>query len=170
MSLKSLLPYEQYSFVTKLSKTEITRRLSENTAPRPGVFSFDTQDTMFVGDVSEDTFELTRVTPKKNNMLPRVKGAITPFLGKTEVAFTLTFTKPAIIFFGCWMALLTFICFRLLFNLPYFPGAGLFSMFPAWWPFFMWIGAIIFIVLGFRFESKRVKGLLMNLLEGEVNA
>jgi len=172
MGLKSILPYEQYTFVTKLSTTEVAKRIAENTGLRPQMISFTRRDipnTLFTGFVSGDRFELSRVIQYKNSFLPLIKGKMTPFLGKTEISISMAPMRSVLIFMCIWLGGVTMVCLGMLFygftNFHQVMGKGI--EFPVVMPFFMWIVGVGMIIFGFRSESKRAKKMLVELLEGE---
>lgn len=166
-----MLPYEQYTFVTKLSTTEVAKRIAENSQLRPKIISFtrrETPDKLFTGFVSGDKFELSRVIQYKNSFLPLIKGKMTSFLGKTEISITMAPVLPVLIFMAFWLGVVTLVCVGMLiygmnnFHRLLKEGIEL----PLLIPFFMWIGGVAMFSFGFKSESKRAKKLLVELLEG----
>ncbi|WP_145670085.1 hypothetical protein [Chitinophaga polysaccharea] len=173
MNIKSLLPFEQYVFVTKLSIPEISKRMIDSTAPRTRLFSLPEQPAagkLFTGTVSGNQFELARIIQYRNSFLPVIKGEMNTYLGKTEVSVRQAPALAVLIFMGLWMGIVTLVCIGMLsYGITHLhllkPGL---AIMPSLVPFFMWIGGAAMVSIGFKSESGKAKKLLLELLEGEV--
>ncbi|NLR82364.1 hypothetical protein [Chitinophaga eiseniae] len=173
MNIKTLLPFEQYTFVTKLSIPEISNRIMNSTAPRTRLFSFPEPPAagkLFRGSISGNQFELLRIIQYRNSFLPVIKGEMNTYLGKTEVSVRQAPVLAVLIFMGLWMGIVTLACIGMLsYGVTHLhllkPGP---TIIPFLVPFFMWIGGAAMVSIGFRLESGKAKKLLLELLEGEV--
>lgn len=70
-----ILPYENLTYKTHLSKEEILKRLSNKVEPKRGIFP-DNAYKPYEGTISENTFKIKRIIGYRNLSLPYIKGKI----------------------------------------------------------------------------------------------
>lgn len=76
-----ILPYENLTYKTHLSKNEIVKRLSEEIQPKHWLlkkrFSFNGKYKSYEGVINEDSFKISRVIiDSQNSFAPQIKGKI----------------------------------------------------------------------------------------------
>ena len=171
MTFKNILPYEKYVLTSKLSADEVCKRISENIEHRKGLqFSLFRRSTLkpYEGQILNHSFTINRIIQYKNSFLPLTRGNISTFFGQTQISIEMKLSNIAIIFISIWLAVVGIICLGILIiwllqiaENKFSPGILI--------PFGMFIFGCLLTTLSFKFESKKTKVFLANLLEGQEN-
>ena len=117
MNLQKYLPYEDYTLTTKLSTSEVFKRLSNNIDHKKSAFPFWNKTSNakpYYGQFFENTFEISRVISYRNSFLPVIKGEISPHIGGTKVVIKMSPTIGVILFMCIWMGVVGLACLFIL--------------------------------------------------------
>jgi len=101
-----ILPSEQLTFRTNLSKTEIIQKISENVALVPKqVFGLRKKDfsKVFEGTIEKDGFKISRTINYRNSFLPLIHGQIAEKNTHSEVKVQMTLQPFVKIFISFWL-------------------------------------------------------------------
>lgn len=174
MNIKSLLPVDRYTLVTRLNVAEVMRRLEANVAPKKPTSNLvvtrwgqkETFDKPYAGIISGQHFNISRVINYKNSFLPVIKGEVTHFLGQTEINVKSSPHIAVLVFSALWMSMVLIGCVvvTMVSIKDGFEPALLI-------PFFMLVFGCLLFTIPYKIEAKKSKAFLVNLLEGaEVKA
>lgn len=167
------LPYEKYTIHTRLSEEEVVKRLQSIIEYRNpftlNIFKTASAYRSYEGKISEKTFKMSRIISYRNSFLPVIKGTVSTYLDKTEVAVSMQlvlFVKIFIIFWltatgivalGVSIVILTAL-FQLNFNK---------LSFALLIPIGMFFFGYLLTLLAFKGEAKKSREELDTLLEAE---
>ncbi len=172
MNLKKYLPFENYILSTKLSATEIYKRLSNNIEPkRTFRFSpFNRNSTKpYEGEIYENTFSMSRIINYRNSFLPIIRGDISIFAGQTQINIKMRPVTFALIFISFWLGVVGLICVGMLLSgllqIRQLVKTGFSPMLLI--PFGMFIFGYLLMTLAFKAESGKSKKFLVTLLEAQ---
>jgi hypothetical protein len=169
MLVYKLLPFKQYTLITKLPTQEVRKRIikfieeKQNTSAPAGTLQ------AFEGKLLGDRFVLSRVMRRRNSFLPVVTGDIAGFFGHTQVYIKIELTRFILIFIFGWVAILGLLCGGLLIiGLVQFQhilqqGFSLLLLIP----FGLFLVGSLLTILPFKRETKRSIQLLSELLDGK---
>ncbi|RYE53332.1 MAG: hypothetical protein EOP48_14635 [Sphingobacteriales bacterium] len=171
MNFKKFLPFDNFKLITKLSATEVQQRIGRITEPKKGFsFSFPGNRTKpYEGKLMDRSFEISRIINYRNSFLPIIKGHISTYLGKTEVAIKMRPIVFVLIFMSFWLGVVGLVClgtiisaimkFEKLLEQGFSPLALI--------PFGMFVFGYALLTIGYKAESKKSKAFLKQLLEAE---
>lgn len=171
MNFKNFLPFDNFKLLTKLTATEVLQRIESITEPKKGFsFSFSGNRTKpYEGKLTDHSFEISRIINYRNSFLPVIKGHVSTYLGKTEVAIKMRPLVFVLIFMSFWLGLVGLVClgiiiaailqFRQLLEQGFSPGTLI--------PFGMFAFGYALLTIAYKAESQKSKGFLMQLLEAE---
>jgi hypothetical protein len=172
MNFKSFLPFDNFKLLTKLSLAEVQQRIESITEPKKGFsFSFSVNRTKpYQGNLMDHSFEISRIINYRNSFLPVIKGHVSTYLGKTEVAIEMRPEVFALIFMSFWLGGFGLVClgiiitatlhFRQLLEQVFSPGALI--------PFGMFAFGYALLTIAYKAESQKSKVFLKQLLEADV--
>lgn len=155
------LPYEKYTFETPLSKEEVLRRISENIEKEQTLrLSWDKREKPYEGRINENSFRLKRIIGYKNSFLPILVAKIESRSGKTVLKVKMRLIHFVLGFMIFWMSgvLLGLIAFGIKSFTDEFTPAVLI-------PLGMLLFGYLLTTLPFKYESKRYKSFIEELLE-----
>lgn len=170
MKLATILPYENFTFTSKLPLNVVMDRLTKNVSPKStNLFSFNRDlSKPYTGIILANSFEISRVINYKNSFLPNINGTISTFLGKTEIAIKMKPFTMVIVFMAIWLGIVGFACFGVigyyLLNINSILSFNFFTIVP----FVMFIFGCLLVSIPFRLEANKSKAFLLQLLEGEI--
>jgi hypothetical protein len=171
MNFKNFLPFDNFKLLTNLSVTEVQQRIESKIEPKKNFsFSFSANRTKpYEGKLIDRSFEISRIINYRNSFLPVIKGHISTYLGKTEVAIKMRPVVFVLIFMSFWLGTVGLACvgitvtsilhFRQLLEYGFSPGALI--------PFGMFAFGYALLTIAYKAESKKSKAFLKQLLEAE---
>lgn len=172
MKLLNFLPFEKYILTTKLHYDEIFKLLDDNIEPKKNIqfFAFNRDsDKPYQGEISGNSFTMSRIIKYNNSFLPVVKGKISSIVGETQIRIVMRPQMFFLIFGSLWMAIVGLFCagFLLggLLNLKQIVEHGFSPAFLM--PFGMFIFGYLLISISFKKESKKSQQFLATLLDAE---
>ena len=171
MTLKSLLPFENYTLTTSLSVDEVLNRLAKNIGYEQG-FSFSAiarnLDKPYTGEIIGKTFTMSRNISYKNSFLPVITGQISAQHGQTQINIKMQPATFILVFTSIWLGAVALICISILMDmLSEFDKILQNGLSPvSLIPFGMLILFCLVIHFAFKMESKISKNFLAGLLEG----
>lgn len=154
------LPFADYTFESPLKKTEVIKRLHEQTAPMQ-LFQNKKDKRLFNGTVNTDTFDLTRVINYRNSFNPVMKGTVNDLVYGTEVKVKMRPTTFVIGFSIFWVGFVVLFS-GLTLSIPMQAGDPVFMRFI---PCIMLIFFFLMQLYGFNSEVRKSKKALEELLE-----
>ncbi len=170
MKLAKILPYENFTFTTKLPLNIVMERLTKNVSPKStNVFSFNRDmSKTYTGKILANSFEISRVINYKNSFLPNINGTLNTFLGKTEIAIKMKPFTMVIVFMSIWLGFVGLACMGVigyyLLNTKSILSFNFFTLVP----FIMFIFGCLLVSIPFRLEANKSKAFLLQLLEGDI--
>lgn len=103
------IPYEKYHLKTTLAPNEVLKRLANNIEPtnifRDNFFKTETKKA-YVGDINNNTFEISRVITGRNSWLPIIEGYVTKNEIGSIIHMKMQFHPLVLIFTTLWLGLL----------------------------------------------------------------
>ncbi|MCW3090548.1 MAG: hypothetical protein JWP81_1617 [Ferruginibacter sp.] len=170
--LKELLPYENYTLITRLTTADVQKRLSDNIEPNKAYrFNpFGENIKPYEGVISGNTFTINRIIHYRNSFLPIITGQIADDAGKTCIKIKMRLHLLVLIFVSFWLYTTGKFCVIVLTQNPSLkdlhphPDA---SINPSLIPFIMFTVMLVMTLGGFKTESKKSKRFLSSLLEEE---
>ncbi|MBD8388314.1 hypothetical protein [Dysgonomonas sp. BGC7] len=156
--MKRLLPFENVTYKTELSPTEIANQLRSST-----------QYTTLGKSISEKGFTIKRIINYRNSFLPIVTGTITEEEkekekeNETTVNVKMKMNILVIIFMTFWFAMVFLACFATI-AISYSSGFEVFYLIP----FGMLIFGVLLVVGGFKAESSKTKKDLQKILQAQI--
>ena len=172
MHLENILPYEQFTLISKLSKDEVRKRISDNIEHRKGLqFSLFRRSSLkpYEGQIFGDSFKINRIIQYRNSFLPIVTGNISTFPGKTHISVKMKLANVVLIFVSIWLGVVGLVCLGMFLALflqfqqfvqkPFSPELLI--------PFGMFAFGCLLTTLSFKYESKKTKKFLTDILEAQ---
>ncbi len=150
--MKRLLPFENVTYKTELSPTEIANQLRSST-----------QYTTLGKSISEKGFTIKRIINYRNSFLPIVTGTITEEENETTVNVKMKMNILVIIFMTFWFAMVFLAGFATI-VISYSSGFEVFYLIP----FGMLIFGVVLVVGGFKAESSKTKKDLQKILQAQI--
>lgn len=165
MSLRSLLPFDNYILVTELSETEVIKRISDNVEPRNNISMMGMRPSNgtrkpYAGMVKGHNFEISRVIDYKNSFLPVIKGEVASFLGKTEVKIKMSPHIGVLLFCAFWMFMVLVGCIGVSFVMIHDGFEPMLLI-----PFGMAVFGSLLFTVPYKIEAKKSRHFLAELLE-----
>jgi len=162
-----LLPTENITYKTRLKEEEIIKRLSDIIEPeKPYRFSiFSSGSTKpYEGQITNQTFDITRIIRYRNSFLPRIKGVIERDYDGIRIKIKMRLHVLVMVFVCLWcsafgpmsIAVVTQSFRNLDFNLEDFIPVG------------MLLFVYAMTMAGFKFESNKSKKDLQGLFEADI--
>ncbi len=167
----NILPYENLTYKTHLSKDEILKRVRNETEPKQwirmtGVFSSGNHKA-YEGVVNENSFKISRIIGYRNSFLPRIEGKIEENKESTLIHIKMRLHTFVIVFLAIW---LSFMFVATLFLIPIFrqemENQSIFNL-ASFTPFLMILIISVVTVLAFHYEGNKSKKFFENLFEAE---
>ena len=171
MNFKNFLPFDNFKLQTKLSATEVQQRIESIMEPKKGFsFSFSGNRTKpYEGRLLGHSFEINRIINYRNSFLPVIKGHISTYLGKTEVAIKMRPVVFVLIFMSFWLGIVGMVCLGFItaaiLNFSQLLKQGFSPV--ALIPFAMFGFGYALLTIGYKAESRKSKTFLTELLEAE---
>jgi hypothetical protein len=171
----NILPYENITYKTHLSKEEILNRLNQETEPKQwirmtGIFSSGNHKA-YEGVVNQNSFKISRIIGYRNSFLPRIEGEIEEKVeGNSKI--TLIHIKMrlhtfVLVFLCVW---LSFMFLATTFLIPIFKqeiSNPSISNLASIIPFLMIPFISLITILAFHYEGNKSKIFFENLFEAE---
>ena len=112
MKLKNFLPFDKFTIATGLTATEVLARISDNVATRDrSIFRFnDNKGKPYIGKISSNHFEITRIIAYRNSFPPLIKGHILIYSNKTEIIIKMRPVAFVLIFMSFWLGIVGIVC------------------------------------------------------------
>ena len=141
---------------SKKSKDEIIQILKDNTSPARSIF-YRNYDEFFNGKILEDSFKIQRNINYKNSFLPVLIGEIKKTDSSTRITIKTRMNLFVIIFLCIWFCGVSFGCLIT----PFADFEILFKFIP----YLMLVAGILITVLPYKYEIKKAKEKLEELLK-----
>lgn len=169
MKIKSLLPFDRYTLVTRLTVAEVMLRLGANVAPKKLTSNLvvtrwgqkEKLDKPYAGVINGQHFDISRVINYKNSFLPVIKGEVVHFLGQTEIKVKSSPHIAVLVFSVFWMSMVFLGCVAVtIANIKdgFEPTLLI--------PFAMLVFGSLLFTIPYKIEARKSKAFLANLLEG----
>ncbi|WP_375560022.1 hypothetical protein ACE193_20235 [Bernardetia sp. OM2101] len=166
-----LLPYEELTYKTHLSKDEILKRLSNETESKQliRIGSIFGGHKEYEGTINENSFEISRIISYRNSFLPRIKGEIEERKEATFVHIKMSLSTWVMIF----LPIVAVILFTInsITSFLRSPFAQVESEFitglSSYMPFLIGVLFYVIITFSFKLESFGSKRFFKGLLEAE---
>lgn len=162
------LPFEKFTYRTDLDYNEVHHRLYDNIEPyqliRFSSLFRNHSGKPYQGNLSNSSFDISRVIQYKNSFLPKIKGELKEDGKGTKIEVRMRLHLFAFIFMIVWFSGVTIACFfvgGLFFNNSSFEPFSLI-------PFAMLIFGYLLVVGAFKYESIKSKKYFAHLLEAEI--
>jgi len=101
-----ILPSEQLTFRSNLSKTDIIQKISENAAVVPKqIFALRNKDfsKIFEGIIEKDGFKISRTINYRNSFLPLIQGKIVEKSTHSDINVQMTLQPFVKVFISFWL-------------------------------------------------------------------
>jgi hypothetical protein len=157
-------PYERLTLETSLTVNEVVAALSGYVEPKRfwrNPFSRDHKD--YQGLVSAEGFKMSRIIHHRNSFLPVIKGRMHPMTRGARVEVTMSLHPFIAAFWVLWLAIL---------------GSGSLTGGAAWLasprdalrlaPVAMFAFGYLLCTLSFKWESRKERQFLLELLDGRL--
>ncbi|MCL5247783.1 hypothetical protein M4I21_18395 [Cellulophaga sp. 20_2_10] len=155
------LPYEKYTFETTLDKEEVFRRISENLEPEQTFRSlWSNKQKPYEGKINGNTFRMKRLIRYRNSFLPVLIATVESRGEKNILNVKMRLMHFVLGFMTFWMSgvLLGLIAFGAKSIMDEFTPVVLV-------PFGMLLFGYLLTTLAFKYESKKYKYFIEELLE-----
>ncbi|WP_338762915.1 hypothetical protein WAF17_18570 [Bernardetia sp. ABR2-2B] len=161
-----ILPYDNLTYKTHLSKEEIAKRLNEVTEPKKmirmtGVFS-NKNHKEYEGAVDTNSFKISRIIGYRNSFLPRIEGEIEESKESTLVHIKMRLHTFVLVFMGIWLTIVGLVAIAVLSSLFLSESNIGFGVFI---PCFMFLVGLLMPILAFHYEGNKSKEFFENLFE-----
>ena len=112
MNFKNFLPFDNFKFLTSLTTSEVQQRIESIIEPKKSFsFSFfENRTKPYEGKLIDSSFEISRIINYRNSFLPVIKGQISSYLGRTEVAVRMRPVVFVLIFVSFWLGVVGLVC------------------------------------------------------------
>lgn len=166
-----LLPYEELTYKTHLSKDEIIKRLNEVTEPKKmirwtGIFA-EKNHLAYEGTIEESTFSINRIIDNRNSFLPQITGSIQKESDKScSITLKMRLHIFVLVFMGIWLSVVGIVSIAVLSSLFFIDGNQEFNI-GFLIPFFMFLFGLLLPTFAFRYEANKSKRFFENLFEVE---
>ena len=174
MNLVKYLPYENYVLISKLSADEVIRRLADNVEPKKSFNFFIAKKSTnkpYQGQISGNTFTISRIINYRNSFLPVITGHISAFHNETHINITMQPIIFVLIFICFWLGVVGLVCLEIIVSaLSQIRQILQHGFSPiALLPFGMFLFGCLLTIFAFKTESKKSKKFLEQLLSGQEN-
>jgi hypothetical protein len=158
------LPFENYRFISKLSKDEILLRLNDLIEPET-FFRFDYRDTSkyYKGKLVGNKFYIMRIIDYRNSFQPKIIGKIQEGPDGIVIYIKMRLQYFVMVFMLLWC------CFPLVAFMAYLISSinDIGNILAALMAFGMLLIAYKMTMKGFKLESNKSKATLFRILEGQ---
>jgi len=162
------LPYEDFHIITPLKPAEVQALLAKETEPVKQ-FSFSTlfsrsSGYYFSGYVVNGMFEISRVIDYRNSFLPQIKGSTEAWLNGSRLHITMQLHPAVMAFMFIWMGGVGLAAVAVIsagFSERSFEPLSLI-------PLAMFLFGYLLSTGGFKYESRKAKAKLIDLLSGHI--
>src|SRR3982751_4046917 len=119
MKLKNFFAFFDYILETKLSLTEVRKKLIANTEPEKNFspFRYTPTTKLYRGEINDNSFTIKKVIVHKGSLPLIVKGYMNNSLGKTQVDLKIRPVTAALAFILVWLVFVGFVCLFILYAL-----------------------------------------------------
>lgn len=157
MSLKNLLPFENYVLATRLSKEDLLKRIAANIRSHKA----------YSGKITGESFTMTRNIAYRNSFLPIIEGNVTTEFGQTRVAIKMRLNLFVLIFMSIWLGIVGLVSIGLLLAIIVGFRQIIQNGFPPMLliPFGMFVFGSLLMYFAFKTESSKSKKFLAALIE-----
>lgn len=148
----NIIPYERYTLRTDLSRDEIQNRIR-------GCIEYK-------GYATKDNFEIRRIIPYRNTLLPKISGKITDGYQERIIEVTVRLDTIGYGFLFLWFG--GVFCFCLLWASPLLdftnPEMGIYRFIP----YSMLIIGTPVVIISYIYESRKSKKDLLRILDAQL--
>jgi len=162
------LPAENITYTTILKEDELLSRLAEYVEPVKSnrFFNFFAANTLkpYRGLINESGFKICRIIQHGNSFLPRITGRIDQHYNGTTIKVKMRLRRSTLLFMSIWCGLIGFACVVMLMEFlrhPKFEPAMLI-------PFGMLMFAYLLTILSFKYESRKSRKDLEEILQATI--
>jgi hypothetical protein len=164
-----LLPYENFYIITKLKPEEVQSRLEQEVSPGnnsffKNPFGSSSISTYFEGFAVNGHFEFKRSINYRNSFLPEIKGSTEACLNGSRVHIKMSMFIFVTIFICIWLSIAAFAGLAMVIQEI---NKGNFSA-VVFAPFLMFLFGYLLTIGSFKYESRKAKAKLLEMLDGEV--
>jgi hypothetical protein len=161
------LPIENKTYFAPLTAAEVRERLAAAIEPKQMLRNpyKRTNTKPYEGHLNHNHFEINRIIRYRNSFLPQIKGQILPGDNGTEVKVKMRLSVFVYIFLIIWCGSLGL--FVIAFSLDSMMEGAFDPV--IFIPLGMLLFAYVMVTVGFKYEAKKAKKDLANLLEGKRN-
>ena len=167
MTIKDILPFENYVIKSKLSVEQINLRLNENIEPKSkSIFSIFTRNATkpYEGEFYGNRFKMSRIISYRNSFLPIISGDISTFKGLTYIKIKMETNRIVLVLWYLIVFIVGFgmtsfgKIFNSIQNKDTFPFGG--------YEFLIFIAIFLITpLIAFKIESRKSKKYLSTLFE-----
>ena len=159
MGLKKLLPLENYSVESSMSKNEVLGVLSDNSVKSGNT---NTTNANFKGEILGDTFKFKQILSYRNDFKPAIYGLVKNNNSGSKTEISMKYSGGIMVFAILWFSCLGLMLLSGLFGMATKPTTGIKDL--GGLIFLLLFGYILFVG-GFKYESKKVKIKLEEILK-----
>jgi len=161
------LPYEDFEIKTSLSSYDAINRLKKITGASQHLWFWQRPKASYQGKIEGNQFEISRSIGYRNSFLPIIKGKVRSDLGGSSITISMQLHVLVMLFMIFWLGSVGFSFLTSLdwavYDLLTTGQADLFSLFP---PAGMFLFGYLLTMGGFKFEARKSKKHLYELLNG----
>ncbi len=175
MNFKKFLPVENYTLKTKLSVEEVRNPIANKIEPKKNFRFFAGKNNYskpYEGKIAGNSFTINRIINYRNSFLPVINGTTGTFVGKTQINIKMQPLIFVLIFMSVWLGIVGIVCLWMIIT-AFIHIREIGQIFEGGFSPIIFVPFVMFIVgssityFGFKFESKKSKEFLADLLEGE---
>ncbi|MGW8123775.1 hypothetical protein ACV07N_14050 [Roseivirga echinicomitans] len=160
-----LMPTEDVTLVTNLSKEDVCLILKENLQEIPKITFFERKNQkLFEGSLQNDRFEIQRTTNVKDLFLPKITGVISTGIRNTAINLNFKPYKNVLIFINICFGLIVCVLIATIIG-AYLGEIEAWSIIPI---VIMLVLGIKAVVYGINLEIKKAKNELIKLFKAKV--
>ncbi|WP_291725718.1 hypothetical protein [Bernardetia sp.] len=168
----TLLPYENLTYKTHLSKEEIVRRIQQETEPKQmfrmrGFLASNKKYKAYEGEIQPNNFKINRIIGYRNSFLPQIKGEIEDQTEYTLIHIKMRLHTFVIVFLIIWLFFMTGVGSIVGLTLFQEPENQSFTSLIFFMPILMAILISVITCLAFHYEGNKSKEFFEKLFEAE---
>ena len=166
------LPFENYTITSPLPVDEIRKIIAENIEPKKSfrfLLSQNNYSRLYHGKITGNRFTMRRNIYYQNSFLPVITGCFGSYLSETFIKIKMRPSFSTIIFMSFWLGVVGLI-FLLLLMAELFKAKGIVQdnfLLGIATTFILFLFGWSLSYFGFKYESKKSKAFLSELLEGQ---
>ncbi len=157
--MKSILPYEKLTLLSKLPPEEVASRLRKNMSD--GRFKKE-----YIGELRGNRFSMRRNISYRNSFLPMITGFIFSDPHGTKITVDMRLHTAVLVFVLIWLAITGVMGVAGIVWAIRHSGTSDLSI-ELFVPLLMFLGVALMTILAFKFESYDSKKFLRGLFEAE---